>query len=72
VIDENAPHHPAHGTFSKVDLHTGTILWDQEVGTRPSEVLVEGDTACVSVRIDNVIKVFDIGGPEPPAGEGPR
>jgi len=56
---------PARGTFSKVDLQDGTILWEREVGNRPSEVLVDGDTAYVSVRNEHVIKAFDTGGPEP-------
>ena len=56
---------PARGTFSKVDLHARTVLWEREVGNRPSEVLVDSDTAYVSVRNEHVIKVFDVGGPEP-------
>jgi DNA-binding beta-propeller fold protein YncE len=53
------------GTFSKVDLSTGSIVWEYEVGNRPSEVLVDDDTAYVSVRNEHVIKAFDIGGGEP-------
>jgi DNA-binding beta-propeller fold protein YncE len=59
------PSNPAQGTFSKVDLHTGAILWEHVVGTRPSEVLVDGDVAYVSVRNEHTIKVFDIAGPQP-------
>ena len=50
------------GTFSKLDARTGTLVWEHPVGNRPSEVLVDDDTAFVSVRNDNVIRVFDISG----------
>jgi len=54
-----------HGTFSKVDLRTGDIIWEYEVGNRPSEVLVDDDTAYVSVRNEHAIKAFDLGGGAP-------
>lgn len=53
------------GTFSKVDLHEPKILWEVGVGNRPSEVLVDDDIAYVSVRNEDTVKVYDIGGPEP-------
>ena len=54
------------GTFSKVDLRGEPgILWEVVVGNRPSEVLVDDDTAYVSVRNEHTVKVYDIGGPEP-------
>jgi Lactonase, 7-bladed beta-propeller len=56
---------PQKGTFSKFDVRARTIVWEYEVGNRPSEVLVDNDTAYVSVRNEHVIKVFDVGGPEP-------
>jgi DNA-binding beta-propeller fold protein YncE len=48
------------GTFSKLDARTGELMWEQEVGRRPSEVLVSRGRAYVSVRNDNVIRVYDI------------
>jgi YVTN family beta-propeller protein len=59
------PSNATQGTFSKVDLRSGDILWEQVVGNRPSEVLVDGDVAYVSVRNEHTIKVFDVGGPQP-------
>jgi DNA-binding beta-propeller fold protein YncE len=53
------------GTFSKIDVATRQILWEHGVGNRPSEVLVDHDVAYVSVRFDNVVRVYDIGGDEP-------
>jgi hypothetical protein len=53
------------GTFSKIDVRTGDIVWEHGVGNRPSEVLVDHDTAYVSVRFDNVIRAYDIGGDVP-------
>jgi DNA-binding beta-propeller fold protein YncE len=53
------------GTFSKIDVATRQIVWEHEVGRRPSEVLVDHDVAYVSVRFDNVVRVYDIGGEEP-------
>jgi YVTN family beta-propeller protein len=53
------------GTFSKLDARTGDLIWEQGVGNRPSEVLVDHDVAYVSVRVDNVIRAYDISGEEP-------
>jgi YVTN family beta-propeller protein len=53
------------GTFSKLDARTGDIIWEHGVGNRPSEVLVDHDVAYVSVRVDNVIRAYDIGGDLP-------
>jgi YVTN family beta-propeller protein len=53
------------GTFSKLDARTGALIWEHGVGNRPSEVLVDHDVAYVSVRLDNVIRVYDVGGPTP-------
>ena len=53
------------GTFSKIDVKTGDIVWEHGVGNRPSEVLVDHDVAYVSVRFDNVIRAYDIGGDDP-------
>jgi YVTN family beta-propeller protein len=53
------------GTFSKLDARTGDLIWEHGVGNRPSEVLVDHDIAYVSVRLDNVIRVYDVGGPTP-------
>jgi DNA-binding beta-propeller fold protein YncE len=53
------------GTFSKLDARTGELIWEHPVGNRPSEVLVDGDTAYVSVRNDHVIRVYDVSGALP-------
>lgn len=53
------------GTFSKIDVATGDIVWEHGVGRRPSEVLVDGDVAYVSVRVDNVIRAYDVSGEQP-------
>jgi YVTN family beta-propeller protein len=53
------------GTFSKIDVATGDIVWERVVGRRPSEVLVDGDIAYVSVRFDNVVKAYDVSGESP-------
>jgi YVTN family beta-propeller protein len=53
------------GTFSKLDARTGALIWEHGVGNRPSEVLVDHDVAYVSVRLDNVIRVYDVGGSTP-------
>ena len=50
------------GTFSKIDVKTGDIVWEHGVGNRPSEVLVDRDVAYVSVRFDNVIRAYDVSG----------
>jgi YVTN family beta-propeller protein len=53
------------GTFSKLDGRTGEFIWEVGVGNRPSEVLVDRDRAYVSVRNDDVIRVYDVGGSQP-------
>jgi len=53
------------GTFSKLNAHTGELIWEHPVGNRPSEVLVDRKTAYVSIRNDNVIRVYDVSGPLP-------
>jgi DNA-binding beta-propeller fold protein YncE len=53
------------GTFSKLNARTGELIWEHPVGNRPSEVLVDGDRAFVSIRNDNVIRVYDIRGAAP-------
>jgi DNA-binding beta-propeller fold protein YncE len=53
------------GTFSKLDACTGDLIWEHGVGNRPSEVLVDHDVAYVSVRVDNVVRAYDISGEEP-------
>jgi DNA-binding beta-propeller fold protein YncE len=67
------------GTLSKLDARTGLIEWEIDIGVRPSEVLVtrDGETAYVSVRNENAIKVIDLSGHLPvvqavvPIGEMP-
>jgi DNA-binding beta-propeller fold protein YncE len=53
------------GTFSKLNARTGELIWEHQVGNRPSEVLVDHDRAYVSIRNDHVIRVYDIGGSLP-------
>jgi DNA-binding beta-propeller fold protein YncE len=53
------------GTFSKLDARTGELIWEHGVGNRPSEVLVDHDVAYVSVRVDSVIRAYDITGEMP-------
>lgn len=53
------------GTFSKLDARTGSLIWEHPVGIRPSEVLVDDGIAYVSVRNENVIKVYDVSGCRP-------
>lgn len=53
------------GTFSKLNARTGQLIWEHVVGNRPSEVLVNGRKAFVSVRNDHVIRVYDVR-PNPP------
>ena len=57
----------AQGTLSKLDAGTGELIWEHEIGTRPSEVLVTPDrkTAYVTVRNDHKVRVLDISGDEP-------
>ena len=59
------PSNPTQGTFSKFDVAAGMLVWEHVVGTRPSEVLVDNDVAYVSVRNENLIKVYDVGGAAP-------
>jgi YVTN family beta-propeller protein len=53
------------GTFSKLDARTGRLIWEQTVGNRPSEVLVDDGIAYVSVRNEHVIRVYDVSGCAP-------
>lgn len=55
------------GTLSKIDVRTGSIVWEIPVGVRPSEVLVSGDgrTAYVSVRNENKLLIVDVSGGSP-------
>lgn len=53
------------GTFSKLDGRTGAFIWEVTVGNRPSEVLVDRGRAYVSVRNDDVIRVYDVRGSQP-------
>jgi YVTN family beta-propeller protein len=53
------------GTFSKLDGRTGAFVWEFGVGNRPSEVLVSRNKAYVSVRNDDVIRVYDVSGSLP-------
>lgn len=53
------------GTVSKLNARTGQLIWEHPVGNRPSEVLVDGDQAYVSIRNDNVVRVYDVGGSAP-------
>jgi YVTN family beta-propeller protein len=57
----------ATGTVSKLDTETGDIVWEFDVGKRPSEVLVTPDkkTAYVTVRNDNMVRILDVSGEEP-------
>jgi DNA-binding beta-propeller fold protein YncE len=61
------PPQPALGSFSKLDARTGELIWEHVVGNRPSEILLTPDDkiAYVSVRNEDVIKVFDVGGAAP-------
>jgi YVTN family beta-propeller protein len=65
ATNEGSPQQTAQGTFSKLDARTGELIWEQTVGIRPSEVLVDHDTAYVSVRNENVIRVYDVSGDAP-------
>jgi DNA-binding beta-propeller fold protein YncE len=55
------------GTVSKLDARTGELIWEFGIGTRPSEILVtpDGNTAYVSVRNDNRLRVLDVSGDQP-------
>lgn len=55
------------GTISKLDAHTGALVWEIPIGNRPSEILVtpNGTRAYVSVRNDSVIRVVDLTGTVP-------
>lgn len=71
ATNENVPQ-AASGTLSKLDARTGERVWEVEIGSRPSEVLVtpNGKTAYVTVRNDNKVRVFDVSGESPvPLGE---
>ena len=55
------------GTVSKLDARTGELIWEFGIGTRPSEILLtpDGNTAYVSVRNDNRLRVLDVSGDQP-------
>jgi DNA-binding beta-propeller fold protein YncE len=57
----------ATGTASKLDAQTGEILWELPIGVRPSEILVtpDGNTAYVTIRNENKVRVVDVSGDEP-------
>jgi YVTN family beta-propeller protein len=57
----------AVGTVSKLDAGTGQIVWELDIGKRPSEVLVTPDrkTAYVALRNDNMVRILDVSGDEP-------
>ena len=57
----------AVGTLSKLDADTGERLWEVPIGSRPSEVLVtpNGQTAYVTVRNENTVKILDVSGELP-------
>jgi len=61
----SSPVQSGPGTFSKIDVPSREIVSEQAVGNRPSEVLVDHDIAYVSVRVDNVVRAYDIGGDNP-------
>jgi DNA-binding beta-propeller fold protein YncE len=50
------------GTVAAIDLRTGAITCELDVGVRPSEVVVlrNGSTGYVSVRNEHVVKEIDI------------
>ena len=64
TTNEGSPQAGA-GTFSKLNARTGELIWEHGVGNRPSEVLVSRGKAYVSVRNDNVIRVYDVGSNPP-------
>ena len=53
------------GTFSKIDLRTGDLVWEFPVGRRPSEVLVFDGMAYVSIRNEHVVRAYDVSGNVP-------
>jgi DNA-binding beta-propeller fold protein YncE len=55
------------GTVSKLDARTGALIWEVDIGVRPSEVLVtrDGRTAYVTVRNESKVKILDIGSAAP-------
>jgi DNA-binding beta-propeller fold protein YncE len=55
----------APGTLSKLDARTGVREWEVPIGLRPSEVLVSGKTAYVTIRNENKVKVLDLHGALP-------
>jgi YVTN family beta-propeller protein len=66
ATNENATQ-AAVGSVSKLDAETGEIVWEFDIGRRPSEVLVTPDkkTAYVTVRNDNAVRILDLSGDEP-------
>jgi DNA-binding beta-propeller fold protein YncE len=57
----------SQGTLSKLDAATGELVWEFQIGKRPSEVLVtpNGKTAYVTVRNDDRVRVLDVSGDAP-------
>jgi DNA-binding beta-propeller fold protein YncE len=55
----------AMGTLSKLDAESGAIVWEVPIGIRPSEVLVSGHIAYVTVRNENKVKILDVAGEKP-------
>jgi YVTN family beta-propeller protein len=66
ATNENATQ-AAVGSVSKLDAETGEIVWEFDIGRRPSEVLVTPDkkTAYVTVRNDKAVRILDLSGDEP-------
>jgi DNA-binding beta-propeller fold protein YncE len=57
-------------SISKLDARTGELLWEVEIGNRPSEILVDhaDKIAYVSVRNEDAVKIVDVSGEEPVVG----
>ena len=55
----------AVGTLAKLNAKTGELVWEVPIGARPSEVLVSGHTAYVTVRNENKVKILDLRGELP-------
>jgi DNA-binding beta-propeller fold protein YncE len=57
-------------SISKLDAGTGELLWEVEIGNRPSEILVDhaDKIAYVSVRNEDAIKIVDVSGDDPVVG----
>jgi DNA-binding beta-propeller fold protein YncE len=57
-------------SISKLGARTGELLWEVEIGNRPSEILVDhaDKIAYVSVRNEDAVKIVDVSGEEPVVG----